>query len=268
MAKPFNGVIDLDVRDSVADWDAFTADEAPDGCSDVLVVLYDDTGCAAWSPYGGRIEMPTLQRLADGGLTYSQWHTTASCSPTRSTFLTGRNHHSERLRLDLGDLDGAFRATAPTSRRRTGRSRTCCATPATARSGSARTTTSRSTPGRRARRRRSGRSGMGYDRFYGFIGGETNNTKERMGEHHESYGPLKLYIDDEVVAEQEIRTMTGHSRCAVRAFASATTAATPSASTRPGSRSPAARSSRSCSTSPATRTSTSSAISRRHVARD
>ena len=59
----------------------------------MLVVLYDDTGCAAWSPYGGRIDIPTMQRLADNGLTYSQWHTTALCSPTRSTFLTGRNHH-------------------------------------------------------------------------------------------------------------------------------------------------------------------------------
>jgi arylsulfatase A-like enzyme len=59
----------------------------------VLVVLYDDTGQAAWSPYGGRIDMPTMQRLADNGLTYSRWHTTALCSPTRSTFLTGRNHH-------------------------------------------------------------------------------------------------------------------------------------------------------------------------------
>ena len=59
----------------------------------MLVVLYDDTGCAAWSPFGGRVDMPTRQRLADDGLTYSQWHTTALCSPTRSTFLTGRNHH-------------------------------------------------------------------------------------------------------------------------------------------------------------------------------
>ena len=59
----------------------------------MLVVLYDDTGTAAWSPYGGRINMPTMDRLAAGGLTYSQWHTTALCSPTRSTFLTGRNHH-------------------------------------------------------------------------------------------------------------------------------------------------------------------------------
>src|SRR3954454_934042 len=93
MPKPFSGAINLDVRDSVADWDAFTATKAPEGAPNVLVVLYDDTGCAAWSPYGGRIEMPTLQRLADNGLTYSQWHTTALCSPTRSTFLTGRNHH-------------------------------------------------------------------------------------------------------------------------------------------------------------------------------
>ena len=59
----------------------------------MLVVLYDDTGQAAWSPYGGRINMPTMDRLAAGGLTYSQWHTTALCSPTRSAFLTGRNHH-------------------------------------------------------------------------------------------------------------------------------------------------------------------------------
>jgi arylsulfatase A-like enzyme len=91
--KPFNGVINLDVRDSVADWGPFLAEEAPDGAPNVLIVLYDDTGLAAWEPYGGRIDMPTMQRLADDGLTYTQWHTTALCSPTRSCFLTGRNHH-------------------------------------------------------------------------------------------------------------------------------------------------------------------------------
>jgi len=94
MTKPFNGVIKLDVRDSTSDWDAFLADKAPAGAPNVLVVLYDDTGQAAWSPYGGRINMPTMDRLAANVLTYSQWHTTALCSPTRSTFLTGRNHHS------------------------------------------------------------------------------------------------------------------------------------------------------------------------------
>ena len=93
MAKPFKGVVNLDVRDSTPDWEPYRAEAAPDGAPNVLIVLYDDTGCAAWSPYGGRINMPTLQRLADNGLTYSQWHTTALCSPTRSCFLTGRNHH-------------------------------------------------------------------------------------------------------------------------------------------------------------------------------
>ena len=93
MAGQFNGKITLDIRDSTPDWDAFLDQKAPKDAPNVLVILYDDTGCAAWSPYGGRINMPTLERLASSGLTYSQWHTTALCSPTRSTLLTGRNHH-------------------------------------------------------------------------------------------------------------------------------------------------------------------------------
>ncbi len=56
-----NGSIKLDVRDSVPDWSAFTAKSAPEGAPNVLVVLYDDTGLAAWSPYGGRINMPTCR---------------------------------------------------------------------------------------------------------------------------------------------------------------------------------------------------------------
>src|SRR5215469_5857247 len=91
--KPFKGIIKLDVRDSKEDWGPFTAPKAPDGAPNVLFVLYDDTGLAAWSPFGGRINMPTLQKLADRGLMYSQFHTTALCSPSRSTLLTGRNHH-------------------------------------------------------------------------------------------------------------------------------------------------------------------------------
>src|SRR5215510_10856546 len=97
MPRPFNGVINLDVRNSTPDWDAFLPDKAPEGAPNVLVVLYDDTGQAAWSPYGGRINMPTMDRLAANGLTYTQWHTTALCSPTRSVFLTGRNHHQNGM---------------------------------------------------------------------------------------------------------------------------------------------------------------------------
>src|ERR1700754_4408483 len=93
MPREFKGTINLDIRNSKPDWDAFLADKAPHDAPNVLVILYDDTGCAAWSPYGGRIDMPTMDRLAKEGLTYSQWHTTSGCSPTRSCFLTGRNHH-------------------------------------------------------------------------------------------------------------------------------------------------------------------------------
>ena len=56
----FKGKIELDVRDSVPDWDAFTAKRPSSGSPNVLVVLYDDTGLAAWSPYGGRIDRKSV----------------------------------------------------------------------------------------------------------------------------------------------------------------------------------------------------------------
>ena len=86
MAAEFKGTIKRDIRDSVADWTPYELPKAPEGAPNVLVILYDDTGMASWSPYGGRINMPTLDRLAANGLTYTQWHTTSICSSTRSTF--------------------------------------------------------------------------------------------------------------------------------------------------------------------------------------
>jgi arylsulfatase len=106
MSAPFKGVIKLDVRDSKPDWTPYELKKAPAGAPNILIVLYDDTGLAAWSPFGGRINMPTLQKLADNGLRYAQWHTTALCSPTRSTFLTGRNHHVNRCASITEATDG------------------------------------------------------------------------------------------------------------------------------------------------------------------
>ncbi|UPZ17893.1 arylsulfatase [Flavobacterium humidisoli] len=91
--ESFKGRINLDVRDSKEDWTPYLPKKAPAGAPNILFILYDDTGLAAWSPFGGAINMPTLQKLADSGLIYTQWHTTALCSPTRSSLLTGRNHH-------------------------------------------------------------------------------------------------------------------------------------------------------------------------------
>ncbi len=89
----FSGEMKLDVRQSTPDWKPFMRKKAPEGAPNVLFILFDDTGLATWSPYGGRVNMPTLDGLAKDGLIYTQWHTVALCSPTRSCILTGRNHN-------------------------------------------------------------------------------------------------------------------------------------------------------------------------------
>lgn len=92
MAGTFRGVINLDIRDSVPDWAPYEAPTAPPGTPNVVYVVLDDVGFGALSCYGGPIDTPNIDRLAADGLRYSQWHTTALCSPTRSALLTGRNH--------------------------------------------------------------------------------------------------------------------------------------------------------------------------------
>jgi arylsulfatase len=66
----------------------------PAGAPNVLVVLLDDVGFGASSAFGGPVAMPTAERLAGGGLKYTRFHTCAMCAPTRAALLSGRNHHS------------------------------------------------------------------------------------------------------------------------------------------------------------------------------
>ncbi len=68
--------------------------KAPDKAPNVVIVLIDDVGFGATSTFGGPIRTPTLDRLAAGGLRYNNFHTTALCSPTRMALKTGRNHHT------------------------------------------------------------------------------------------------------------------------------------------------------------------------------
>ena len=196
MAKQFKGEIKLDIRESTPDWPAFLPDKAPEGAPNVLVVLYDDTGLAAWSPYGGRINMPTMDRLAANGLTYSQWHTTALCSPTRSVFLTGRNHHQNGF-ASISETAVGFpgynshipreNATIATVLRDAGWSTFWVGknhnTPVDAWTmGSS---------------KKDWPLGLGYDRFYGFIGGETNQWFPDLAEDNhyinQPYGPDEGY---------------------------------------------------------------------------
>src|SRR5215211_3675738 len=92
MSKPFSGVVNVDIRDSKPDWTPFEPARAPEGAPSVVYIVLDDVGFSAMSCYGGPIDTPNIDRIAADGLRFQQWHTTALCSPTRSCLLTGRNH--------------------------------------------------------------------------------------------------------------------------------------------------------------------------------
>lgn len=188
MPKKFVGSIKLDVRDSVPDWAPYEPVRAREGAPNVLVVLYDDTGLATWSPYGGRVNMPTLDRLAENGLTYTQWHTTALCSPTRSVLLTGRNHHANGCGVIMEGTTGfpGFSGQFPEE----------CATIGHVLQDNGYSTfwvgknhnvpEGDVAPGAS---RKQWPIQMGFDRFYGFLGGETNNWYPDLVEDNQFIDP-------------------------------------------------------------------------------
>jgi arylsulfatase A-like enzyme len=210
MTTKFKGVINLDVRDSKPDWTPYTLKRAPEGAPNILIVLYDDTGQAAWSPFGGRINMPTLQKLADNGLTYSQWHTTALCSPTRSIFFTGRNHNVNRCASITEAADG-FPGAA-------GRLPAECATIGQMLQENGYSTfwlgKNHNVPTEDIA---SGASRSewplqkGFDRFYGFLGGETNNWYPDLVEDNkfidQPYSPEEGYHLSKDLADQAIKML-------------------------------------------------------------
>ncbi len=89
---PFSGTIGTTYKDSTPS--QIPPISAPDGAPNVLLVLLDDEGYGQSGTFGGLIPTPTLDRLAEGGLRYTRFHVTALCSPTRAALLTGRNHHA------------------------------------------------------------------------------------------------------------------------------------------------------------------------------
>ena len=91
MAKPFKGVINVDVTQSIPDWEPYKQPIAPDGTPNVLMIVLDDVGFSAMEPFGGMIDTPNIKRIAGQRYHLTNFHTTALCSPTRSCLVTGRN---------------------------------------------------------------------------------------------------------------------------------------------------------------------------------
>jgi arylsulfatase len=92
--EPYSGPILYDAKDAGAKFPPIEPLRPPAGAPNVLIVLIDDVGFGASSAFGGPCETPTFERLAKDGLKYTRFHTTALCSPTRAALITGRNHHS------------------------------------------------------------------------------------------------------------------------------------------------------------------------------
>ena len=147
--------------------------KAPEKAPNVLIVLIDDMGFGQSSAFGGPVHMPTAERLAKGGLRYNQFHTTALCSPTRAALLSGRNHHMCNM--------GSITETATAFRGQTGQRPNSVAPLAemlrlngysTAAYGKSHETAAWEVSPSGPTDRWPTRSG--FDKFYGFIGGETN----------------------------------------------------------------------------------------------
>ena len=147
--------------------------KAPSVAPNVLIILIDDMGFGQSSAFGGPIHMPTVERLARGGLKYNKFHTTALCSPTRVALLSGRNHHMNNM--------GSITETATAFPGQTGQRPNRVAPVAemlrlngysTAAFGKSHETAAWEVSPSGPTDRWPTRSG--FDKFYGFIGGEAN----------------------------------------------------------------------------------------------
>jgi arylsulfatase A-like enzyme len=92
--RRFEQLVTFDAKDPATSFPPIEPLRPPAGAPNVLLVLLDDVGFGAPSAFGGPCATPTAERLAANGLSYNRFHTTALCAPTRQALLTGRNHHS------------------------------------------------------------------------------------------------------------------------------------------------------------------------------
>jgi arylsulfatase A-like enzyme len=172
-ARPHVGLTTYDAKDPATSYPPIEPLRPPKGAPNVLVMLIDDCGFGAGSAFGGPCAMPTAERLAAGGLKFNRFHTTALCAPTRAALLTGRNHHTvgmgsitELATAAPGNCSVIPDTTAPLAKTlllngySTAQFGKCHEVPVWE--------TSPMGPFRQWP------TGAGFEYFYGFVGGETN----------------------------------------------------------------------------------------------
>ena len=182
----FGGDIGLDVKDSTPYWPSRVV--PPKGAPNILLIMTDDQGYGVSSTFGGVIPTPALDRVAKAGLRYTQFHSTSLCSPSRAALLTGRNHHSAGFGViaeqstgypGYDTIIGRENATIGEILKQNGY--------ATSWFGK-----NHNTPG--YEQSLSGPfdqwpSGMGFEYFYGFMGGETDQYRPWLFRDHTQIFP-------------------------------------------------------------------------------
>ena len=168
----FGGMINLDAKESKPYWPPRVV--PPKGAPNVLLIMTDDAATASSSTFGGVIPTPALDRIANDGLRYTQFHSTALCSPTRAALITGRNHHSVGFGVIAEQATG-YPGLRPHHRRRTTRT----IGEILKENGYATSWFGKNHNTPAFQYSQAGPFdqwpiGMGFEYFYGFIGGETD----------------------------------------------------------------------------------------------
>jgi arylsulfatase len=185
---PFSGTIGKTYKESKADWPKVPT--APDGAPNVVIILLDDVGFGQVSTFGGPVPTPNLDALAARGLRYNRFHTTAVCGPSRAALLTGRNHH----RVGAGFL-AEWSTGFPSYNNML--PRTAATIGATLKYNGYSTSwfgKNHNTPDWEssvAGPFDRWPTGLGFDQFYGFIGGETNQYYPVLFENTTAVEPNK-----------------------------------------------------------------------------
>jgi len=209
---PMGGSIGLTMQQSVHKWREQPS-HLPADAPNIVIVMLDDAGFGQPATFGGDIATPTLSRLADEGIAYNAFHTTAMCSPTRAALLTGRNHHrvgAGQIAEFANDWDGytgiipKSSATIPEVLGYYG-----YATAAFGKWHNTPVDALANGPYDRFP------TGHGFDYFYGFIAGETSQWEPTLWENTTPISPPHVenhedYHLTEDMADQAIRWMRRH----------------------------------------------------------
>ncbi|MEM9215155.1 MAG: sulfatase-like hydrolase/transferase [Cyanobacteria bacterium P01_F01_bin.150] len=196
----------LDIRDAQEEqqqqdedpWGPYFETKAPKGAPNILYIVFDDTGFGTWNMFGGKVQMPNLERISNKGLIYTSFHTTALCSPTRSSLLNGRNANSNGMAC-VEETTSAF----PGSNGRIPKENALIAETLSERGYNTycigkwhlcpREETSM------ASTKENWPLGRGFERFYGFLGGETDQWyPDLIYDNHQIEPPYAPDMSDPV----------------------------------------------------------------------